>query len=334
MQCFKAENLPSGNVAHSGLSLRVPVNHRLVASSVLLISLVFLPACAMTDRNQPRVFQGEGLITALDANENTVTIKHQEIKGFMAAMTMPFKVKPPVSLSGFSKNDRVRFELTVTAEESWISKLEYTGHIEETTHAGTGPNAPPPTPLNAGDLFPDFTLTDQDGKKWSLSDVRGKAVAITFIFTRCPLPEFCPRASTNFATTQNNLSPEIGDRFHLISITLDPGYDTPSVLKKYGQIYYAEFSRWSFLTGKEEAIRKVTDNCGVRFWQEEGSVTHSVATAIIAPDGKLFRLYQDNSVAADQIAADLKLLVTTTAAVQSSAFRLLIIKPSTLKRER
>lgn len=280
---------------------------RFFACAVLTVLLGLVSACGRAD--QPRIFHGEGLITDLDVNQNTVTIKHQEIKGFMPAMTMPFKVKPPVSLAGFSRNDRVRFELTVTAGESWVSQLEYTGHIEPAPPAGAGPSAPAPAPVSAGTAFPDFTLTDQDGKKWSLSDVRGKAVAMTFIFTRCPVPEFCPRASTNFSAVQSRLASEIGDRFHLVSITFDPEYDSPPVLKKYGLTYNADFSRWTFLTGKEEAIRKVTDHCGVNFWREEGSVSHTAATAIVSPDGTLYKLYQTNEVTADQIVSDLKALV-------------------------
>jgi protein SCO1/2 len=206
----------------------------------------------------------------------------------------------------------VNFELTVTNEEEWISRMEKTGHQEPTgiksstpsrSRTGSGSNS---GCLSVGQLVPPFSLQDQDGRTVSLEDFRGKPVAITFIFTRCPLPDYCPRFTNNFAAVQKTLAARFNDQFHLLSISIDPAHDTPQVLKDYGRRSGASWKTWSFLTGSKDALREVADRLGVNFWDEEGTVSHTAACAVITASGTLYKLYRGNTWTPEQIISDME----------------------------
>jgi protein SCO1/2 len=148
-----------------------------------------------------------------------------------------------------------------------------------------------------GDSVPDFTLTDQNGRGVTLSDFRGQLVAVDFIYTRCPLPDVCPRLSANFARLQKRF----GDKIVLLSISLDPEYDTPAVLTDYAQRWRADAQTWRFLTGSMDDVRRVAGRFGVVFWAEEGAITHTSSTAIVDPNGRLRALVQGSSFTSQQL---------------------------------
>jgi protein SCO1/2 len=249
-------------------------------------------------RSSVRTYGAEGVVVSVAGDRRSAVIRHGDIEGLMPAMTMLLAVKDPGLLKGISANDTVRFRLSVTSRESWISGIAKTGHSAAEPEAA------------AFKSLAEFSLTDQEGRTVRPQDLAGKALAVTFIYTRCPLPDYCPRFTGNFAKLQKHLAPRFGARFQLVSVSLDPAYDTPQVLKRYGLKHGSDFRIWTYLTGGEDEIRALARQYGVEFWRDKDLVNHSAACAVIAPGGKLYKLYRGNTWTSDEVEADLSALLS------------------------
>ena len=241
-----------------------------------------------------RTFQVNGRVRNLDLHAGIVTVAHDEIPGFMPAMTMPLSVKDSALMAGLKSGDEIHFELSVSESDSWISHLEKLANASVNTSAASGSVPVENMELQKGELVPDFTLTDENGRPMRLSDFRGRAVVVTFVYTRCPLPNFCPLMSKNFAALQERLSKAMPGKYHLLSVTIDPRFDTPEVLKRYAAFYKADEKSWSFATGTEDQINAVTSTFGLVHEPEGGTISHNLRTALIGPDGRLVHLWKSN----------------------------------------
>ncbi len=238
-------------------------------------------------------FKVDGMVMSLDAARRTVVISHRDIAGYMPAMVMPFRIKHPADLSPLKPGSRVSFQLAVTKRGAVVE------HI--TTRNSSNPNAPislTASKLAIGALVPDFELTDQQNLSVRLSEFRTKVIAIDFIYTRCPLPDVCPRLSANFARLRKRFA---GKDLVLLSISIDPQYDTPEVLARYGKIWEANPAGWHFLTGDVRAIQQIGAFFGMVYWPEEGAMTHNSQTAVIARDGRLAALVDGSAYAVSQL---------------------------------
>ncbi len=235
----------------------------------------------------------EGVVLQVDPPNRTVVVSHRPVAGYMGAMTMPFHVAPKEDLTKIEPGTRLNFDLRVGKRESVALHLRpRIARLEGSD--GKPIQAPAPTNKVAiGAQVPDFALTDQAGRDVKLSDFRGRIVAIDFIYTRCPLPDVCPRLSANFAYVANRLR---GRDLTLLSITIDPTYDRPEVLAEYGTRYQADGETWRFLTGTNEQIQAATSPFGLIYWAEEGSMTHTAATAVIGRDGRLAALIEGSAI--------------------------------------
>ncbi|HZQ47221.1 MAG TPA: SCO family protein [Verrucomicrobiae bacterium] len=264
-----------------------------------------LSAIALGRHNQlagnghARTFQVQGQIRSLDAANKSVRIAHEEIPHYMPAMIMSFTVKDAALLKGVSAGDTVQFELAVTGEDSWISHLEKVGSDGASPAvAATGTDADlqgrEAERVQIGESVPDFKLLDQDGRTIHLSDYRGKAVVLTFIYTRCPLPNFCPLMSKNFSALEQRLRKEFPHQYQLLSVTMDPDFDRPNVLKDYAARYGASGQDWRFATGEAEQINFVAGLMGLYYARENGLISHDLRTALIGPDGRLVQLWKSN----------------------------------------
>jgi protein SCO1/2 len=189
--------------------------------------------------------------------------------------------------------DEIHFELSVTDDDSWISHLEKIGNGTASPTV-PAPASAEPTELRKGERVPDFALTDENGKPVRLSDFRGQTVVLTFIYTRCPLPNFCPLMSKNFQALQERLSKAFPGKFHLLSVTIDPKFDRPAVLKGYAALYQADSRSWTFATGTEEQINEVASSFGLVHEPEGAMISHNLRTALISPDGHLVHLWKSN----------------------------------------
>jgi len=225
----------------------------------------------------------------------------------MSAMTMPFRVQEAAELGGLRKGDAISFRLTVGTDESWIDRIVKTArtNLPETgsvVQVGREPGA-------AKHRHPlmDFKFTNELGQAVSLSEFHGQALAITFFFTRCPIPDFCPRLSKNFAEASQKLgaTPNAPTNWHFLSVTFDPKFDTPAVLKAYGERYHYDPKRWSFLTGPVDKIAELARESDVNFQPEGGLINHNFRTLIIGANGKLQTVFPVSGSLSDAITSEM-----------------------------
>ena len=231
-------------------------------------------------------YQASGVVQAINRDLRQIVIHHEAIADYMGAMTMPFQVKNLNELAHLERGDAITFQLHVTATESWVEQLTKTGTVS--LPPANPPAAPPaPHPLR------DYHFTNELGQAVSLNDFRGQAVAITFFYTRCPLPDYCPRLSKNFQEASQELAATTNApaNWHFISITFDPANDTPEMLKAYGQSYRYDPNHWSFLTGPPDKIAQLARECGVEYTPNDGAINHNFRTLIVDAAGHLQMVY-------------------------------------------
>jgi protein SCO1/2 len=226
-----------------------------------------------------------GLVLRIDQPGATVTISHDAFPGFMDAMAMPFDLKGSARSTKLSPGDRVRFRLAVKDGHSWVDRLDVVSAAPVDAGLQNTPAVPVLVPV--GTAMPDFELVDQAARPVALSALKGKVVAVTFIYSRCPLPDYCPRMVENFKALRDRFAARMDRDLVFLTISFDPKYDTPEVLAKYAASQHAGGAGWHFLTGDPAKIERVCNAFGIQYWAEEGLITHSLQTAVIDRDGRL-----------------------------------------------
>jgi len=257
-----------------------------------MLSLVLAALLAACNREPPaRQYQLQGQILAIEPARSEVLIRHGAITGFMPAMTMPFTVKDGGLLSGKEPGDLVTATLVVTDLNAHLSSLTRTGHAPLEVPAAAS-NAPPI--LLPGEPVEDALLVDQQGKPRPFSGFKGHRVAITFIYTRCPLPEFCPLMDRQFAAVQRTIAGQNDLRdVRLVTATLDPEFDTPAVLRQHADRLKADPAVWTFLTGEPAAVTKFALQFGIYTEKDLGTganLTHNLRTAVVDADGRIVKV--------------------------------------------
>lgn len=258
----------------------------------------------------------------LDPSEQRVIIQHEAIPGFMVAMTMPFQVKTTNELAGVKVGDAVSFRLLVTEDESWIDHIATLGTAASSPVLEL-PVAPAVIPAVGSKRHPllDYAFTNELGQPVRLGEFRGQALAITFIFTRCPIPDYCPRLSKNFEEAVRKLRsmPSAPTNWHFLSVSFDPEFDTPAVLKAYGQRYDYDPRYWSFLTGPKEQIAELARLSEVKFEREGFFFNHNLRTLIIDPTGQLRMNFPIGGDLADAIVGEILKATATTDQIAKAA---------------
>ena len=281
--------------------------HRLLP--LILLAALAAPACK---REAPpsagQRYPLKGKVVDVDVTNRKVTIAHEDIPGFMPAMTMPFVVleKEAALLRGVGPGDEITATLVAPDSRYWLEDLVV-------VKKGTpDPNAtPPPHEPHPDDAMPDVALVDQDGQPLRLADYHGKAVALTFVFTRCPLPDFCPLMMKKFQAAHAVLAQDaaLAARTHLLTVSFDTKHDTPDVLRAFGKPFQKTappFTHWTLATGKDEAIRALGGALELDYVEESRSFTHNLRTAVLDPEGKLRRLFRGNDWRPEELVAELK----------------------------
>jgi len=283
-------------------------------SVVLIIAVLVVLTSAISCKRDPaneKRHDLKGKIVAIEPEKHLVTIAHEEVKDFMPAMTMPFTLRDEEFFNLLAVGDDITATLVVNGAESWIEDPIITRQSTDTTPlTGVAPAKP-------GDEVPDYTLVNQDEKDIRLHNYRGKALLITFIYTRCPLPEYCDLMSNNFAVVNRQLEqqPDVYSKIHLMSITIDPEYDTPKVLRSYGAAHtekYQEekFDHWEFATGTKDQIKGIAQFFGLRYFQGTDQILHNLSTVLIGTDGKIVRVWSDNKWKPEEVVAEMQKAVT------------------------
>lgn len=281
---------------------------------IILFSVLFCISCQSTvqkpvaDANAKR-YPLKGKVVSVDLLKQKAVIYHEKIPNYMEAMTMSFPIHDKDILQTMSKDAEVNAELVVNDDgDYWLESISI---------SAPNPNAPPINENFAqmDKEVPEFKLTNQDGKAISFKDFRGKSLAITFIYSRCPLPEYCILMSRQFsdAAIQVQNSAQLKDKVRLLSISFDPATDTPETLKKYGISYIRnpnyDFSIWQLATAPESDVRKIADFFGLRYEVDANNKTqfnHSLRTVVIAPDGKVKKVFSGGDWTTDELLREME----------------------------
>ena len=273
-------------------------------------ALLLLIGCtAESDRRFPL----KGQILAIAAGtrpdgRREITVKHDDIPNFMPAMTMAYVVRQPALLNGLTPGDFVTATLVNQDAEFYLTDLKKTGHADLPPEVRTMKIMDVRQP---GDEVPDDPLQDQSGATRKLSDWRGRAIAVTFVYTRCPLPDFCPLMDRRFRELQRAIAADarLRDRVHLVSVTFDPAHDTPAVIEAHARARGADPQTWSYLTGPAAAIDHFTSRFGVSAIQGTDApqtITHNLRTAVVDRQGRLMTIHSGNEWTVEELLADLR----------------------------
>jgi protein SCO1/2 len=281
--------------------------------SLVYVALATTLVSACAQKPDERHYPLHGQVLSVEPARQLVTIKHDDIKGFMPAMTMPYNVKELKVLEGIAPGDVVDATLVVFSNGAHLTTMKKVG----TAPLDSAP-AETPTPsassgfelLKTGEMVPGTPFLDQNGRHRRFADFKGQTVVMTFIYTKCPLPTFCPMMDRHFATIQKTLKadPSLA-KVHLVTVSFDPLTDTPAVLRVHAKALDADPTRWTFLTGDRDEIDKFGARFGVsvsRALNDPRDITHNLRTVIIDADGKLEKVYTGNEWTPAQILGDLK----------------------------
>jgi protein SCO1 len=238
----------------------------------------------------------QGEVISTDTGKKLITVKHGDIPGLMPAMTMTYQVAEPRQIETLQPGDKITADLVVSESKGRLEKIVLVSKGDGTSAPGTTQHIP-----EKGDAVPNFALVNQDGKIIHLSNYRGKVLLVTFIYTRCPLPDFCPRMNENLRAVQKLLQeiPGAAERAEFLSISFDPEHDTPAVLKHYASLYKKSATGerpfdWQFAVPSAKDLPEVAQFFGLVYQPEQAQIVHSLSTTVIGPDGKVEKWYADN----------------------------------------
>jgi protein SCO1/2 len=268
----------------------------------LLIALM-APGCSR-GKEYPLV----GQVLAVQPDQQVITVKHEDIQGFMPGMTMPFKVRDAAELAGRKPGDLITATLVVEDSVGYLADIRKTGEAPLPAE----PREPPRLPMiEPGTEVPDAELIDQEGLIRRISEWRGRTIAVTFVYTRCPLPDFCPLMDRHFKAAQAALKadPALASRVHLLSVSFDPAYDTPAVITAHAQRVGADPAVWSYLTGERGAVDRFAGAFGVSVMRQEQPVQeiiHNLRTAVIDARGRLVTVLNGRDWTPEELVTQLR----------------------------
>jgi protein SCO1 len=280
----------------------------------LTLCFVFV-SCGRGTRpdDNAQYYETRGVIRGISPDRTILEIQHENIPEFMPSMTMPFSVRSQKEIADLRIGNAVSFRMRVTKKDFWIDRVKRIRREDvdvrdpkpkETISESQSPR------LREGDEIPFFSLTDQDGKQITTGTFRGGPFVLTFIFTRCPVPNFFPRMTNNFSELQNAIKTDgsMLPKTHLLSITLDPAFDTPEILKQYGEHQRADPTIWSFATADAKQIDALTQEFSVYRQTEGGTISHGLATALIDKGGKVDKIWRGNGWKPEEVIQEIKRL--------------------------
>ena len=251
-----------------------------------------------------RTFAAKGVVEELKPDGRTVVIQHEAISNYMADMTMPFKVKDQNELAGVQVGDEILFQLHVSDTESWIGSITKIGTVPLVKNSRPADSHSAQIPaVSRNNPLLEYKFTNELGQAMSLTSFHGQALAVTFFFTRCPLPEFCPRLSKNFQEASQKLAAMTNApaNWHFLSISFDTEFDSPATLKAYGESYQYDPQHWSFLTGAPDKISELARSCGVTYKSDAGTINHNFRTLIVDATGHLQMVFPTSGDLSDAI---------------------------------
>ena len=273
---------------------------------ILLLACVCFATSCWRNSDEKR-YDLKGKVVVVEPDKHLVTVAHDEVKGYMPAMTMPFTVRSESDLQILAPEDQITATLVVDGSHSWLEDLVIV------RQSATAEAMPTVVQAKEGDEVPNYKLRNQSDREIRIHNYRGKALLLTFIYTRCPVPEYCTLMSNNFAQVDRELGqdPELYGKTHLLSISIDPAYDTPQVLRSYGSAHTERyqnetFAHWEFATGTKEQVKEIAEYFGLRYFPEKDEIIHGLRTVIVGPDGKIVKIYNGNEWKPADVVAEIK----------------------------
>lgn len=299
--CGRSSQAPAIDAAARGSNATATANSDTNANSTIQTA----------PTNNLRSFSTRGVIREVPAGGKTLLVRHEEIPGFMPPMTMEFDVRNTNELAGLKTGDTITFNVMATDEDSWIEGIQRAGTNAAPRIQQQGPSAASllhAAQLKPGDELPDAELLTEDGRSIKISSFEGKVLAFTFIFTRCPLPNFCPRMNQNFYRARDLLLEDKGNtNWQFLSISFDPDFDKPGVLSRYAYSYRGENSNgWVFASAPTNVMSSMSPLLDFRFANEGGSFQHNLRTVVLDPKRRVYKQFEGNSWKAAELAQAMK----------------------------
>ncbi|HWY32458.1 MAG TPA: copper-binding protein [Candidatus Acidoferrum sp.] len=260
-------------------------------------------------------YAAHGLVQGIADDRRAVTIHHDAIPGYMMGMTMEFPVKDTNDLAGIAAGDEINFTLAVSETESWVQNVRLLAHHVSGVASNTFVFHSDSTELHPGEHLPDGTLRSENGGTLRFSDFQGQAVAFTFFFTRCPLPDYCMRMNRNFAAARQILLSDTHapTNWQFLSISFDPEFDQPEVLASYAQLYRGDDSRhWLFATAFRDTLRDLAPRLDLMVVHQGDAISHNLRTVVIDPRGRITSQFDGNAWTPEQLADALRQAAQTT----------------------
>lgn len=258
-------------------------------------------------RSDEKRYELNGTVVSVDRDKSQVTISHGDVKGYMPAMTMPFTVPSETDLQILAPNDQVTATLVVDGSKTWLEDLVIS------RQSGNAAAMQAVVVAKEGDEVPNFTLRNQDDREIRVHNYRGKALLLTFIYTRCPEPKYCTLMSSNFAQIDRDLGQdaELYGKTHLLSVSIDPDYDTGKVLRSYGSAYTGRyeketFAHWEFAAGSKDQVKDIALYFGLTYYPEKDQIIHGLKTVIVTPEGKVAKIFTGNEWKPEDVVQDVK----------------------------
>jgi len=277
-------------------------------SSLFLLVIAGFKLEAAPDAGQTSVktYDARGVVRQIADDRRKATIQHEAIAGYMPAMTMEFPVKDTNELKGISPSDEITFKLVVRENDDWIEGVHFVAHRIEDVTSNTFAFHFQSAELKPGDLLPDCGFTDENGDAVRLSDFRGNALAFTFFYSRCPLPDYCVRMSKNFSEARQLLlaMTNAPANWQLLSISFDPEFDTPKMLSSYADFYRGtDTNRWLFAVASTNTLSGLAPRLDLMVMRDGGSImSHNLRTIVLDPQGRIFRQLDGNQWTSQQLA--------------------------------
>jgi protein SCO1/2 len=284
---------------------------------ICVIASLGVSGCRSTAKSQrsgqtsssAKRYSVRGKVISVDAKDGVISLDTEAIPGFMEAMTMAYTLQDPSIASGLHTGDRIAAKLQVGAQGAVLSEVVVTQQAELNRKPAAQYHVP-----QAGEAVPNFRLLNQSGRWIDIRQFHGKVLVLTFIYTRCASSQYCPLMSRNFAKLDTSLAadPRLYAKTHLLSVSFDPRYDTPAVLRSYGGAYTGRYTKetfqhWDFAAPNQKQLASLLQWFDVGVTSTDGKVMqHSLSTAVIGPDGKIRYWYPTNSWTPEQLLHDVQ----------------------------
>lgn len=276
----------------------------------VLLSLFLASASVIAEESgRPRSYPARGIVKqVLPDKPGALVVDHEEIPGFMAAMTMTLTARNRSEVANLKAGDQITFQLQVTLDDGWIDQVKVVRAAKDAFEAKALPALPDLRPIQPGESLPDATLVDHLGQKLDLKNYRGQALALTFVYMSCSMPNFCPRLNANFQKTHHLLQadPTSPKNWQMLTITIDPEHDTTEVLALVAKSLQADPRRWRFATGTLKDITAFSLRCGLGFWDERGRIQHNLRTLVIDANGRVRRVFTESEWKPEDLISELR----------------------------